>query len=167
MLAAMKHASAAQNWVDARQPTYWKERRMRLETRWTAAVFAILAMAGGCTAPKPEPAKSPTTNSAAPAAIDRTVLPIQEPDYPHETELDARKATPPPRFEVKAPDGAPNVLIVLIDDMGSACRAPSVGRSTCRRSIAWRRKGCATTSSTRPRSARRRGRRCSAAATTT
>ncbi len=32
--------------------------------------------------------------------------------------LDARKATPPPRFEVKAPDGAPNVLIVLIDDMG-------------------------------------------------
>ena len=34
------------------------------------------------------------------------------------TELDARKATPPPRFEVKAPEGAPNVLIVLIDDMG-------------------------------------------------
>ena len=34
------------------------------------------------------------------------------------TELDARKATPPPRFEVKAPAGAPNVLIVLIDDMG-------------------------------------------------
>ena len=46
------------------------------------------------------------------------MLPIQEPDYPHETELDARKATPPARFEVKAPAGAPNVLIVLIDDMG-------------------------------------------------
>ena len=46
------------------------------------------------------------------------MLPIPEPDYPHETELDARKATPPPRFEVKAPEGAPNVLIVLIDDMG-------------------------------------------------
>ena len=54
----------------------------------------------------------------APAAPDRTVLPLREPDYPHETELDARKATPPPRFEVKAPAGAPNVLIVLIDDMG-------------------------------------------------
>ena len=25
---------------------------------------------------------------------------------------------PPPRFQVKAPAGAPNVLIVLIDDMG-------------------------------------------------
>jgi arylsulfatase A-like enzyme len=49
---------------------------------------------------------------------DRTVLPIPEPDYPHSTVLDARDATPPQRFEVKAPAGAPNVLIVLIDDMG-------------------------------------------------
>jgi arylsulfatase A-like enzyme len=49
---------------------------------------------------------------------DRTVLPIAEPDYPHSTVLDARDAKAPPRFEVKAPDGAPNVLIVLIDDMG-------------------------------------------------
>jgi arylsulfatase len=49
---------------------------------------------------------------------DRTVLPNPEPVNPPITELDARKATPPPRFEVKAPAGAPNVLIVLIDDMG-------------------------------------------------
>jgi len=49
---------------------------------------------------------------------DRTVLPIPEPVYPPITELDVRKATPPPRFEVKAPAAAPNVLIVLIDDMG-------------------------------------------------
>ena len=48
----------------------------------------------------------------------RTVLPIPEPKRPAITELDARKATPPPRFEVKAPAGAPNVLIILIDDMG-------------------------------------------------
>ncbi|HLF30994.1 MAG TPA: arylsulfatase [Xanthomonadales bacterium] len=52
------------------------------------------------------------------SVLDRTVLPIQEPTYPVITELDARKATPPPRFEVKAPEGAPNVVIVLIDDMG-------------------------------------------------
>ena len=50
--------------------------------------------------------------------MDRTILPIHEPQYPHSTVLDARNATPPPRFEVKAPAGAPNVLIVLIDDMG-------------------------------------------------
>ena len=49
---------------------------------------------------------------------DRTVLPIPEPQYPHSTVFDARNATPPPRFEVKAPAKAPNVLIVLIDDMG-------------------------------------------------
>jgi arylsulfatase len=33
-------------------------------------------------------------------------------------ELDARNVKAPPRFEVKAPAGAPNVVIVLIDDMG-------------------------------------------------
>jgi arylsulfatase A-like enzyme len=59
---------------------------------------------------------------AAPAQVvlptDRTVLPIPEPQYPHSTVFDVRNATPPPRFEVKAPGTAPNVLIVLIDDMG-------------------------------------------------
>ncbi|MGB5053858.1 MAG: arylsulfatase [Nitrospirales bacterium] len=49
---------------------------------------------------------------------DRTVLPIHEPEYPPITELDVRNATPPPRFQVKAPEEAPNVLIVLIDDLG-------------------------------------------------
>ena len=50
--------------------------------------------------------------------LDRTSLPIAEPDYPHSTVLDARDATAPPRFEIKPPAGAPNVLIVLVDDMG-------------------------------------------------
>src|SRR5580765_8211625 len=49
---------------------------------------------------------------------DRTVLPLPEPVNPPITEMDVRKATPPPRFEVEAPANAPNVLIVLIDDMG-------------------------------------------------
>ena len=58
---------------------------------------------------------------APPASVqpDRTILPMHEPQYPHSTVMDVRKAPPPPpRFEVKAPAGAPNVLIVLIDDMG-------------------------------------------------
>ena len=50
--------------------------------------------------------------------LDRTSLPIKEPVRPTYKELDARNATAPPRFEVKAPAGAPNVVIVLIDDMG-------------------------------------------------
>jgi arylsulfatase len=56
--------------------------------------------------------------SAQTPALDRTRLPIPEPDYPHSAVLDARDTTPPPRFEVKAPVEAPNVLIVLVDDMG-------------------------------------------------
>ncbi|MGZ8250544.1 arylsulfatase, partial [Methylomagnum sp.] len=50
--------------------------------------------------------------------LNRTVLPIPEPKYPPIKELDARNAKAPPRFEVKAPAGAPNVVVVLIDDMG-------------------------------------------------
>ncbi|HUL13109.1 MAG TPA: sulfatase-like hydrolase/transferase, partial [Methylococcaceae bacterium] len=60
----------------------------------------------------------PTWSVAATQKLDRTVLPIPEPKYPPIRELDARKAKAPPRFEVKAPEGAPNVVIVLIDDMG-------------------------------------------------
>jgi len=52
------------------------------------------------------------------ATLDRTVLPIPEPTGKPITELDARKAKAPARFEVKAPPGAPNVVIVLIDDIG-------------------------------------------------
>ncbi len=58
-------------------------------------------------------AKQPAT-----AAQDRTVLPIKAPPRPKYSELDVRNATPPPRFEVKAPEGAPNVIVILIDDMG-------------------------------------------------
>ncbi|MDB5337584.1 MAG: atsA 9 [Planctomycetaceae bacterium] len=54
----------------------------------------------------------------APSKLDRTVLPIPEPHRALITELDARNAKAPPQFVVKVPDGAPNVLIVLIDDMG-------------------------------------------------
>ena len=59
-------------------------------------------------------------HAAQPAAgkPDRTVLPIAEPKRPVIKEIDARKVKAPPRFEVKAPKGAPNVVIVLIDDMG-------------------------------------------------
>lgn len=52
--------------------------------------------------------------------IDRTVLPIKAPTRPTLTELDVRNATLPERFEVKAPEGAPNVILVLVDDLGFA-----------------------------------------------
>jgi arylsulfatase A-like enzyme len=72
-------------------------------TRRTATI-ALLCVAG--------PAAS------AGPALDRSVLPIAEPPRPTYTELNARNVPMPPRFQVKAPEGAPNVVIVLIDDMG-------------------------------------------------
>jgi len=53
-------------------------------------------------------------------SVNRTVLPIPEPERQTYTELDVRDATPPKHFEVKAPADAPNVLIVLVDDLGFA-----------------------------------------------
>jgi arylsulfatase len=77
-------------------------------TMKTSIQPVILALALGA-------GSSPT----APAAeLDRTVLPIAEPTHKSITTLDARNAKAPPRFEVKAPKGAPNVVIVLIDDIG-------------------------------------------------
>ena len=58
------------------------------------------------------------TGVSAQGAIDRTVLPIQEPKRPVYTELDARNVKTPSHFQVKAPAGAPNVVIILIDDLG-------------------------------------------------
>ena len=72
----------------------------------TGICFALTA---GCAA-----------TAAAQTGPDRTILPIPEPKRVPSAVLDVRKATPPPRFEVKAPAGAPNVIIVLIDDLGFA-----------------------------------------------
>ncbi len=50
--------------------------------------------------------------------FDRTILPIQPPTSEPITEMDARNVTKPEIFEIKAPEGAPNIVIVLIDDIG-------------------------------------------------
>lgn len=55
---------------------------------------------------------------SAEQVLDRKILPIQLFDPPRYTELDARDVKAPARTEIVAPEGAPNVLIILIDDMG-------------------------------------------------
>jgi len=50
--------------------------------------------------------------------VDRTVLPIPEPQPASISELSARDAKAPAPFRVTAPQGAPNVVIVLLDDIG-------------------------------------------------
>ena len=83
----------------------------------TIPIIAVLATAFSVAA---HAQANPPSQATPPILFpDRTVLPIQVPKPPFYTELDVRDAPPPPpRFEVKAPDGAPNVLIILIDDMG-------------------------------------------------
>ena len=75
--------------------------------------------------------------------VNRTILPI--PDLPHVglTTYDAKDpdTSYPPIKPLRPPEGAPNVLIVLIDDVGfgatsafgGPCRTPNFERR-CRRS---------------------------------
>ena len=58
------------------------------------------------------------TESSTPYKMDRTVLPIQPPQHDPITVMDARDAKKPPIFQIKPPEGAPNVVVVLIDDIG-------------------------------------------------
>ena len=51
-------------------------------------------------------------------SLDRTTLPIPEPAVENSTVLSARHTKPPAAFSVKAPENAPNVLLILLDDMG-------------------------------------------------
>jgi len=81
--------------------------------------IAVLAASTVATCRSREPgAEVAIVGSAAGQALDRTILPIPEPNPPHSTVYDVRDAKVPSRFEVKPPAGAPNVLIVLVDDMG-------------------------------------------------
>ncbi|MCC6673036.1 MAG: arylsulfatase [Planctomycetes bacterium] len=95
--------------------------------------WLILPLLIACHAPQ-----SGGTGSAGHGSggLDRTVLPIHEPVPEAITELDARLAKAPPRFRVQAPRAAPNVVIVLIDDIGfghssafgGPCRMPTLDR---------------------------------------
>lgn len=90
--------------------------RNQSSPRLALAVLSLLS-AG------PALAKEPSV----PAKLDRTVLPVPEPKHPPIKALDARQAKAPPRFEVKAPAGAPNVVLVLLDDFGFGQSSPFGG----------------------------------------
>ncbi len=66
--------------------------------------------------------------SSSNSEMDRTILPIQPPKHDAITELDARNVKTPERFEVKAPQGAPNIVVVLIDDIGFSATSTFGGR---------------------------------------
>jgi arylsulfatase len=56
--------------------------------------------------------------SLAQEDINREILPVMAPEPQTYTELDVKDTKPPAPFNVTAPKDAPNVVIVLIDDLG-------------------------------------------------
>jgi hypothetical protein len=82
---------------------------------FTSVVFVVLIGTAACNKSEQTANTVPSTS----ATVDRATLPIAEPTYPAITELDARKAKAPPIFEVKAPQGAPNVIVILLDNFGT------------------------------------------------
>jgi arylsulfatase A-like enzyme len=76
--------------------------------------FLSLGIMMSCNAPQDQ-----TENkSTGEYKMDRTILPIHPPQLAAETEMDARNVEKPDIFEVKAPEGSPNVVLVMIDDIG-------------------------------------------------
>lgn len=112
-----------------------------MKTTRTQSLIAAALACGACFGWLMASGRLPTLAQAqdkqvASGPLDRTVLPIAEPKREPITEIDARKAKAPPRFEVKAPAKAPNVVIVLIDDIGfghasafgGPCQMPTLER---------------------------------------
>ncbi len=83
------------------------------------AAISLLSLAAISLAPGPVLAQA-TKKAKAPTATfeDREVLPIKSPSLAPIRTLDARDMNSPEVFEVKAPKRAPNVIIVLVDDLG-------------------------------------------------
>ncbi len=79
----------------------------------TLLVALMTSVADGGFPQQPSPA-----NDSSGRELDRTILPVSEPRQPVYSELDVRSTQPPRRFDVKAPAGSPNVVIILIDDLG-------------------------------------------------
>ena len=77
-------------------------------------LFLSLGIMMSCNAPQ----DNSQTKSTGEYKMDRTILPIHPPTTEAITEMDARNVEKPDIFEVKAPEGAPNIVIVMIDDIG-------------------------------------------------
>ena len=94
--------------------------------------------------------------------LDRSHLPIRNTQRPGFVTYDAKDPETkfPPIRDLRPPDGAPNVLIVLIDDAGFGSSSAFGGPCQSRMPRGWRRLASSTPASTPRRSAHPRVRRC-------
>jgi len=89
-----------------------------MKTSGSLILFAILVLTQVSCSDSDNHLSSIPTSTQQNSALDRSVLPIPEPQRPGYKEMDVRNTSFPKRFEVKAPKDAPNVIVILIDDMG-------------------------------------------------
>lgn len=89
------------------------------------------------------------------------VLPRPEPPFKGQIGLSAKDSKPDFPQPVQAPKGAPNIVLVLLDDVGFGASSTFGDHVRHRRWNGWRRAGYATHSSTQRRCARLHVRRCS------
>ena len=105
-----------------------------------AALFCALALASACTQQQPPKSAATDLQQAPPpkdAAVDRTVLPPPEQPFAGKigrTTKDSVKDFPK---MIEAPKGAPNILVILTDDVGFGASARSAARSRLRPSTGW------------------------------
>jgi hypothetical protein len=99
--------------------------------------------------------------SAQDAPLDRTVLPIPHTQYkyPGKVPIDARDAKFPRIKELRPPEGAPNIVVVLLDDIGFGAPSTFGGGVSMPTMDHSRSRVFAIRSFTRRRSARRPARR--------
>lgn len=91
-------------------------KRNRLITKqWRHALGAILLAAPMFMA---SAVQAQTEWNLNEVPIDRTALPLKAPYVKPVTTFDARDVKAPPVFQVKAPKDAPNVVVILLDDLG-------------------------------------------------
>jgi len=89
---------------------------MSSRTPWFQVVSAVLiASMSPAIAAAQQAQKAP---APVPTFEDREVLPIKPPYLAPMTELDAREVANPPVYRAEAPAGAPNVVVILVDDLG-------------------------------------------------
>ncbi len=122
---------------------------------FSAATFLVIACV-------PVGAQQTTGVPGSPDAtttIDGRYLPPPPPPFQGEINLNAAQSKPAWPARVVPPKGAPNILLIMTDDVGFAAPSPSAVSFRHRRWTALPRMGCATPTSTRRRYARRHAQR--------
>ena len=90
---------------------------MRLRSLLPAVVVAVACVLGWLAAYAQDKSARPPNETSK---VDRTVLPSPTPEFNGKIGPNYKESTPDfsPALAVTAPEGAPNVLVIVLDDVG-------------------------------------------------